>query len=330
MTDLILCQCAHYGLIPQETLRVLTASLQASGVPFKLVADLCELAAHKDPRLLEFANAPRPTVVACHPRAIIALFQLAGAPLDIARMLLVNARDGSLTNALAALDVPQHAPEATIDASPAPSSADGWIPWFPVIDAARCTNCQQCLGFCLFGVYGLSPEGRVQVENPQGCKTNCPACARICPEVAIIFPKYGESPINGGPIVDEAQQKERIKVDLEAVLGSDVYAKLAERRSNVEQKRLLRQNVELANAERQRFLAASAPATAQGQSSPIASATPPGFGVRQPSAALDESGALAKRQRTGAVQDAVAPGQAELDSSGHSSLADGKHSDSAT
>ena len=29
-----------------------------------------------------------------------------------------------------------------------------WKPWFPVIDYDRCTNCMQCLSFCLFGVYG--------------------------------------------------------------------------------------------------------------------------------------------------------------------------------
>ena len=30
-----------------------------------------------------------------------------------------------------------------------------WKPWFPVIDYDRCTNCMQCLSFCLFGVYGV-------------------------------------------------------------------------------------------------------------------------------------------------------------------------------
>jgi hypothetical protein len=30
-----------------------------------------------------------------------------------------------------------------------------WKPWFPVIDFSRCTNCMQCLTFCLFDVYGV-------------------------------------------------------------------------------------------------------------------------------------------------------------------------------
>src|SRR5207244_9290069 len=40
-----------------------------------------------------------------------------------------------------------------------------WKPWFPVIDYDRCTNCMQCLSFCLFGVYGVDEEKRIQVQN---------------------------------------------------------------------------------------------------------------------------------------------------------------------
>jgi Pyruvate/2-oxoacid:ferredoxin oxidoreductase delta subunit len=65
-----------------------------------------------------------------------------------------------------------------------------WKPWFPVIDYDRCTNCMQCLSFCLFGVYGVDEEQKIQVQNNDNCKTNCPACSRVCPEAAIMFPKY--------------------------------------------------------------------------------------------------------------------------------------------
>jgi len=27
--------------------------------------------------------------------------------------------------------------------------------WYPVIDYSRCTNCMECIDFCLFGVYGV-------------------------------------------------------------------------------------------------------------------------------------------------------------------------------
>ena len=253
-TGLIICQCAHAGLIAPETLGSLTASLRAHGTPFDLVPDLCELAARRDPRLEAVSRAPRPTVLACHERAVRNLFHMAAAPLDPERALLLDVRTGSAAQALGRLGVPQAAPGSPVEAAPDAPAPAGWIPWFPVIDGARCTNCQQCLGFCLFGVYDLSPEGRVRVASPQSCKTNGHACARICPEVAIIFPKYHESPINGGPVLDEAKEKARIQVDLDAILGTDVYAKLAARRMEVERRRLLRRDVELADAERQRHL----------------------------------------------------------------------------
>ena len=56
-----------------------------------------------------------------------------------------------------------------------------WKPWFPVIDFDRCTNCMQCLSFCLFDVYGVDEEQQIQVQNNDNCKTNCPACSRVCP-----------------------------------------------------------------------------------------------------------------------------------------------------
>ena len=74
---------------------------------------------------------------------------------------------------------------------------EAWKPWFPVIDYARCTNCMQCLSFCLFDVYGVSTTGGIEVRNQDNCKTECPACSRVCPEVAIMFPKYRHGPING-------------------------------------------------------------------------------------------------------------------------------------
>src|SRR5690606_37775305 len=72
-------------------------------------------------------------------------------------------------------------------AAPAPGA---WLPWFPVIDYDRCTNCMQCLSFCLFGVYGVDAGGRIQAQHQDQCKTNCPACSRVSPEAAIMFPKY--------------------------------------------------------------------------------------------------------------------------------------------
>jgi NAD-dependent dihydropyrimidine dehydrogenase PreA subunit len=110
--------------------------------------------------------------------------------------------------------------------TPAPGK---WKPWFPVIDFNRCTNCMQCLTFCLFDVYGVSADRKIRVQNPSNCKTDCPACSRVCPEVAILFPKYKAGPINGDEVREEDVHREKMKVDISALLGGDIYAALRQR-----------------------------------------------------------------------------------------------------
>ncbi len=104
-----------------------------------------------------------------------------------------------------------------------------WKPWFPVIDYDRCTNCMQCLSFCLFGVYGVDEHAKIQVQNNDNCKTNCPACSRVCPEAAIMFPKYKGGPINGDVVTDADLNREKMKVDISALLGGDIYSMLRQR-----------------------------------------------------------------------------------------------------
>lgn len=69
--------------------------------------------------------------------------------------------------------------------------------WYPVIDYARCTNCLECLNFCLFGVFGLDHEDLILVEQADACRAGCPACSRICPADAILFPQHGDPAIAG-------------------------------------------------------------------------------------------------------------------------------------
>lgn len=69
--------------------------------------------------------------------------------------------------------------------------------WYPVIDFSRCENCQECLNFCLFGVYGIDAAGHVFVESPDNCRNGCPACARVCGKRAIIFPHHSHPAIAG-------------------------------------------------------------------------------------------------------------------------------------
>jgi Pyruvate/2-oxoacid:ferredoxin oxidoreductase delta subunit len=135
---------------------------------------------------------------------------------------------------------------------PAPGK---WKPWFPVIDYSRCTNCMQCLSFCLFEVYGVSKEGKIQVQNQPNCKTECPACSRVCPEVAILFPKYRHSPINGDEVNTEDTRREAMKVDISALLGGDIYSMLRDRSAKSKSRFSKERDDERALKERQNCLA---------------------------------------------------------------------------
>jgi Pyruvate/2-oxoacid:ferredoxin oxidoreductase delta subunit len=129
-----------------------------------------------------------------------------------------------------------------------------WKPWFPVIDYDRCTNCMQCLSFCLFGVYGADDEKRIQVQNQDNCKTNCPACSRVCPEAAIMFPKYKAGPINGDVVSDSDLNREKMKIDISALLGGDVYAMLRNRSERARSRFSKERDSDKALAERQKCL----------------------------------------------------------------------------
>jgi NAD-dependent dihydropyrimidine dehydrogenase PreA subunit len=129
-----------------------------------------------------------------------------------------------------------------------------WKPWFPVIDYQRCTNCMQCLSFCLFDVYGVSTDGKIQVQNQNNCKTDCPACSRVCPEVAIMFPKYRHSPINGDEVNADDVRREAMKVDISALLGGDIYAALRDRSARAKSRFSKERDDERALKERQNCL----------------------------------------------------------------------------
>lgn len=87
--------------------------------------------------------------------------------------------------------------------------------WYPVIDYSRCTNCLECLDFCLFGVYGVDDFDRIVTENQDQCKKGCPACSRVCPEQAIIFPEYKSPAIAGA----ETGTVGGLKIDLSKLFG---------------------------------------------------------------------------------------------------------------
>ena len=148
-----------------------------------------------------------------------------------------------------ALDAAREVREAT-DAR----TLDAWKPWFPVIDFDRCTNCMQCLTFCLFDVYGVDAEQKITVQNQDNCKTDCPACSRVCPEVAILFPKYGKGPINGDVVRKQDIQREAMKVDISTLLGGDLYGSLRTRQREARKRFSTERDESKALLERKRCL----------------------------------------------------------------------------
>jgi NAD-dependent dihydropyrimidine dehydrogenase PreA subunit len=137
-----------------------------------------------------------------------------------------------------------------------PAAPTRWKPWFPVIDYSRCTNCMQCLSFCLFDVYGVSDDRKIQVQNQSNCKTECPACSRVCPEVAIMFPKYRHGPINGEEITADDVRREAMKVDISALLGGDIYSMLRDRSAKAKSRFSKERDDDRALKERQNCLVA--------------------------------------------------------------------------
>jgi len=86
--------------------------------------------------------------------------------------------------------------------------------WYPVIDFSRCTNCLECIDFCLFGVYGIDQRETILVEQPDNCRQGCPACSRVCPENAIMFPQHKSPAIAGDP-----EARSPGKIDLSELFG---------------------------------------------------------------------------------------------------------------
>ncbi|MGE0756891.1 MAG: ATP-binding protein [Pirellulaceae bacterium] len=94
--------------------------------------------------------------------------------------------------------------------------------WYPVIDYSRCTNCMECIDFCLFGVYGIDRTETILVEQPDNCRKGCPACSRVCPENAIIFPQHKTPAIAGAPVGLVS-----LKIDLSRLFGAPDQGKSA-------------------------------------------------------------------------------------------------------
>ena len=118
-----------------------------------------------------------------------------------------------------------------------------------MIDYDRCNNCKQCLNFCLFRVFETNDDGRVVVSNPENCKTGCPACARVCPENAILFPKHNSFQINGSDFEQSDAGKD---TNLDTLLQGDLQDILRKRNAGAKGNFPSMDDIALAHEERKK------------------------------------------------------------------------------
>lgn len=223
-----ICACVSRSFIDREKVIKVAACLSKEGYEVIIEPDLCEKVREKSPDLPEIASSP---IIACFPRAILSLFDTVGMRPE----RLFDIRNDSVEFIIDQLGVEfgsVHEDQAVADkfreliaSFPVKVGVDAW---YPTLDKGRCVECGKCHDFCLFGVYTIE-DGVVTVKQPQNCKNNCPACARMCPAKAIIFPKYEKSPINGG-LRDEEQA---VSIDAKAIYADTLRTRLAQRRAGV-------------------------------------------------------------------------------------------------
>ncbi len=89
---LLYCRCAYAQVVPQAVKDEVLARLCDSGASFESVADLCEMAAHRDERIKAFAAGAPLKIAACYPRVVKGLFTQCGAKLPEEGVEILNMR----------------------------------------------------------------------------------------------------------------------------------------------------------------------------------------------------------------------------------------------
>lgn len=123
---LLYCNCTYAQIIDPAVKAAVLRPLCDSGRSFEAVADLCEMAARRDPALRRLAAAPGVKIAACYPRAVKWLFASAGAPLDPAQTEVLNMREltaEQVTARLFATDLQPNLPAGKTTASDAPANS---------------------------------------------------------------------------------------------------------------------------------------------------------------------------------------------------------------
>ena len=115
---IVYCRCAYAQVVPEDVKQEVLAGIAASGRGFEAVADLCEMAARRDPQLKALAADDRPLkIAACWPRAVEGLFRLADAPLPTHGVKILNMRTDAAPRVLASiLEQPADATNTEADA----------------------------------------------------------------------------------------------------------------------------------------------------------------------------------------------------------------------
>ena len=101
---ILFCHCNYAQVVPEDVTVEVLQTLCKSGQGFEAVADLCEMAARRDPALKRLAAGGEPVkIAACYPRAVKWLFGGCQAPLNAERTEVVNMRELSAKDASAAM-----------------------------------------------------------------------------------------------------------------------------------------------------------------------------------------------------------------------------------
>jgi hypothetical protein len=100
---ILYCHCQYAQVVPKEVKEAVLRKLCESGVAFEAVADLCEMAARRDPALQRLAAEGAVKIAACFPRAVKGLFHQANADLSPERTEVLNMRTLTADDVIAAL-----------------------------------------------------------------------------------------------------------------------------------------------------------------------------------------------------------------------------------
>ena len=247
------CNCSA-KIIGADRLEAISEYLRQLEHPFVEISDLCGCSVDQQSEIRHlFLNTDESLIIACYPRAVKLLLGNCGIDHQSLKFDYLNFRELSNDQLFTGINLFFEGNTEKGESSELHSTAE-WPSWFPMIDYSRCNTCGQCADFCLFGVYEKL-DNKVVVVNPKGCKNKCPACGRICPQTAIVFPKYEHmGAIAGADEIDEIAEQQRQSQDIETILGSNIYTALEMRKAK-RQSIIRSVSMQQAIAEREKALA---------------------------------------------------------------------------